>query len=216
MIKIAPSVLAADILHMGADVKRMIDAGCDWLHVDIMDGNFVPNLSYGPALVGALHKEVKIPLDVHLMIKHPEQYIETFMKAGASILTVHEEVEAPLSDLLKMIHNNKIVAGVSLKPATPVSNLEKHLPDIDMVLIMTVEPGFGGQAFMPGMVEKIRELRAMGYTGIIEVDGGVGPQNAQLLIESGANALVMGTALFSAEHPQAIIQNIRILEQTHG
>ena len=216
MIKIAPSVLAADILHMGADVKRMIDAGCDWLHVDIMDGNFVPNLSYGPALVGALHKEVKIPLDVHLMIKHPEQYIETFMKAGASILTVHEEVEAPLSDLLKMIHNNKIVAGVSLKPATPVSNLKKHLPDIDMVLIMTVEPGFGGQAFMPGMVEKIRELRAMGYTGIIEVDGGVGPQNAQLLIESGANALVMGTALFSAEHPQAIIQNIRILEQTHG
>lgn len=216
MIKIAPSVLAANVLRMGEDVRRMIDAGCDWLHIDIMDGNFVPNLSYGPALVKALKKEVTLPLDVHLMVKHPEHFIETFFKAGAGILTVHEEVEYPLPSLLDMIHGLGLLAGASIKPATPAANLEKYLPMLDMVLVMTVEPGFGGQAFMPDMVQKIRELRAMGFGGIIEVDGGVGPNNAKLLIDSGATALVMGTALFTAQSPAKIIRDIRAMEEMHG
>ncbi len=216
MIKIAPSVLAADILRMGEDVRRMVSAGCDWLHVDIMDGNFVPNLSYGPSLVKALKSEVTLPLDVHLMIKHPERFIDVFAKAGANILTVHEEVEHPLSSLLDMIHERGLMAGVSIKPATPVARLEKYLQAANMVLIMTVEPGFGGQAFMPEMVQKIRELREMGYTGIIEVDGGVGLQNAQLLIDSGATALVMGTALFGAADPKSMIRDIRAMVKAHG
>lgn len=216
MIKIAPSVLAADVLRMGDDVQRMILAGCDWLHVDIMDGNFVPNLSYGPSLVRALKKEVSLPLDVHLMIKHPEQYIAVFAQSGADLLTVHEEVEYSLPSLLDMIHKHGILAGISLKPATPAKNLKNCFTQADMILVMTVEPGFGGQSFMPDMVAKIQELRDMGYTGIIEVDGGVGPQNAQLLLDSGATALVMGTALFGASDPAATIQNIRAMEKKHA
>ncbi len=216
MIKIAPSVLAADVLRMGEDVRRMIDAGCDLLHVDIMDGNFVPNLSYGPALVMALKKEAALPLDVHLMVLHPERFIDTFAKAGAAILTVHEEVDHPLPALLDRIHSHGLLAGVSIKPATPAKRLEKYLPLMDLVLIMTVEPGFGGQAFMPEMVQKIRDLRSMGFGGIIEVDGGVGPNNAKLLIDSGATALVMGTALFAAADPGQVMRDIRALEKAHG
>jgi ribulose-phosphate 3-epimerase len=216
MIKIAPSVLAANVLRMGEDVRRMIDAGCDWLHVDIMDGNFVPNLSYGPALVKALKKETEIPLDVHLMVKHPESFIEIFAKAGAQILTVHEEVEYPLPSLIDMIHHLGLMAGASIKPLTPAANLYPYLPMLDMVLVMTVEPGFGGQAFMPDMVQKIRDLRAMGFGGIIEVDGGVGLQNARLLIDSGATALVMGTALFTAADPKQVIRDIRAMEEANG
>lgn len=216
MIKIAPSVLAADVLRMGEDVRRMTDAGCDWLHVDIMDGNFVPNLSYGPALVKALKKETDVPLDVHLMVKSPESFIDTFAQAGAHILTVHEEVEYPLPSLLHMIHHLGLLAGASIKPATPAQKLYPYLPMLDMILVMTVEPGFGGQAFMPDMVQKIRDLRAMGYQGIIEVDGGVGPNNAKLLIGSGATALVMGTALFTARDPAQIIRDIRDMEEANG
>jgi len=216
MIKIAPSVLAANVLRMGEDVHRMIDAGCDWLHVDIMDGNFVPNLSYGPALVKALKKEVALPLDVHLMVKHPENFVDTFAKAGAGIITVHEEVAYPLTSMLDLIHSLGLMAGVSIKPATSAASLKKYLPMMDLALVMTVEPGFGGQAFMPDMVKKIRELRAMGFNGIIEVDGGVGLQNAKLLIDSGATALVMGTALFTAPDPGQIIRDIRAMEEAHG
>jgi ribulose-phosphate 3-epimerase len=216
MIKIAPSVLAADVLRMGVDVRRMIDAGCDWLHVDIMDGNFVPNLSYGPALVKALKKETTLPLDVHLMVKHPESFIEIFAKAGAQILTVHEEVEYPLPSLIDMVHHLGLLAGASIKPLTPAANLYPYLPMLDMILVMTVEPGFGGQAFMPDMVQKIRDLRTMGFDGTIEVDGGVGLQNAGLLLDSGATALVMGTALFSAPDPAQVIRDIRAMEDANG
>ncbi len=204
------------MLKMGYDVRRMIDAGCDWLHVDIMDGNFVPNLSYGPSLVKALKKETAVPLDVHLMVKAPESFIDTFAKAGAQILTVHEEVEYPLPSLLNMIHQLGLLAGASIKPATPAANLFPYLHILDMILVMTVEPGFGGQAFMPDMVQKICDLRAMGYQGIIEVDGGVGPNNAKMLIESGATALVMGTALFTAKDPAQIIRDIRTMDELNG
>jgi ribulose-phosphate 3-epimerase len=215
MIKIAPSVLAAAPMRMGAEVTRMARAGADWIHVDIMDGNFVPNLSYGPSLVKALKKETALPLDVHLMILHPEKFIETFAKAGADILTVHQEVESPLPGLISAIHRAGVQAGVSVKPATKAETLAPYLNDIDLVLIMTVEPGFGGQAFMPEMIEKIRVLRRMGYQGVIEVDGGVGPDNAGLLMESGATALVMGTALFTSPDPKGAIEMIRAMEKGH-
>jgi ribulose-phosphate 3-epimerase len=201
---------------MGEDVRRMTDAGCDWLHVDIMDGNFVPNLSYGPALVRALKKETAVPLDVHLMVAHPESFIDTFAKAGAQILTVHAEVEYPLPSLLDMIHHLGLKAGASIKPATPIEKLYTCLPMLDMVLVMTVEPGFGGQAFMPEMAQKIRDLRTMGFEGIIEVDGGVGPDNAKMLLDSGATALVMGTALFTAKDPAKVIRDIRTMDEANG
>ena len=216
MIKIAPSVLAADVLRIGEDVRRMTDAGCDWLHVDIMDGNFVPNLSYGPALVQALKRETNVPLDVHLMVKSPENFIDTFAKAGAQILTVHEEADHPLPNLIHMIHEHHLLAGASIKPATPAEKLYSFLPMLDLILVMTVEPGFGGQAFIPGMVQKIRDLRTMGFQGMIEVDGGVSPNNAKLLIDSGATALVMGTALFTARDPAQVIRDIRALENANG
>ncbi len=216
MIKIAPSVLAANVLNMGQDVRRMVDAGCDWLHVDIMDGNFVPNLSYGPALVSALKKEVSLMLDVHLMVMYPERFIKTFANAGAGILTVHEETSCPLPSLLDTIHRLGLLAGVSIKPATPAKSLKPYLSMMDLALVMTVEPGYGGQAFMPQMMQKICDLRDMGFDGIIEVDGGVGPKNAGLLIQSGATALVMGTALFTAPDPGQIIRDIRALEKAHG
>ncbi len=216
MIKIAPSVLAANVLNMGEDVRRVIEAGCDWLHVDIMDGNFVPNLSYGPSLVKALKKETTLPLDVHLMVAHPEQFIDVFANAGASILTVHEEVDFPLSSLLEKIHRHGLLAGASIKPGTPAAKLKEHLAMLDLVLVMTVEPGFGGQAFMPDMVQKIRDLRAMGFDGVIEVDGGVGLKNAKLLIDSGATALVMGTALFTTQDPGQVMRDIRAMDNAHG
>jgi ribulose-phosphate 3-epimerase len=216
MIKIAPSVLAADVLNMGADVRKMVSAGCDWLHVDIMDGDFVPNLSYGPALVKALRGEVSLPLDVHLMVSHPERFIDAFAKAGASVLTVHEEADSPIDFLIQLIRGHGLSAGVSIKPATPVRKLEKFLADLNLILIMTVEPGFGGQAFMPEMVQKIRDLKQMGFAGIIEVDGGVSLANAELLIESGATALVMGTVLFSSPDPERLIKDIRAMDKAHG
>ena len=192
MIKVSPSILAADPLHMGAEAAKMVDAGCDWLHVDIMDGCFVPNLSYGPSLVKALRGSFDLPLDVHLMIAHPEQYAETFIRAGASVLTVHAEAAQDL-------------------PATPVSAVEAVLPLCDMVLVMTVEPGFGGQKFMAEQVEKVRQLRALGYTGHIQADGGVSLENLPLLKEAGLDVAVLGTALYRAVNPEADIAKIRAL-----
>ncbi len=216
MIKIAPSILAANPMRMGEEVKRMVAAGCDVLHVDIMDGHFVPNLSYGPSMVSALKREVAVPLDVHLMVSDPESFIGPFAKAGADTLTVHEETGQPLPALLSAIRSLGVLAGVSIKPKTPVQTLEPYFSLIDLILVMTVEPGFGGQAFMPEMVEKIKMLRKMGYQGDIEVDGGVGPQNAKLLMDSGATVLVMGTALFTSPDPAGVMSGIRALNQPHG
>ena len=211
MIKVAPSILAADPLRMGEEVRRMMDAGCDWLHVDIMDGHFVPNLSFSPALVNALKPVSTVPLDVHLMMDEPGKYAEAFIKSGADILTVHAEITEDLPSLLKHIRALGAKASLALKPATTVASIRDLLPLCDMVLVMTVEPGFGGQSFREECTDKIAELRQLGYTGLIEADGGVSLNNLPLLKSKGLDVAVMGTALYRSASPKEDIAQIHSL-----
>lgn len=211
MIKVAPSILAADPLRMGEEVRRMMDAGCDWLHVDIMDGHFVPNLSFSPALVKALKPVSTVPLDVHLMMDEPGKYAEAFIKSGADILTVHAEIAEDLPSLLKHIRALGAKASLALKPATTVASIRNLLPLCDMVLVMTVEPGFGGQSFRAECTDKIAELRQLGYTGLIEADGGVSLNNLPLLKSKGLDVAVMGTALYRSASPKEDIAQIHSL-----
>ena len=201
MIKIAPSILAADMLNMQRDVTRMVEAGCDMIHVDIMDAHFVPNLSYGPDMVKALKKVFTTPLDVHLMMDNPEKYLETFIGNGADILTIHAEIPGDVRAALEKIHALGAKTGLSVKPGTPVEAIADLLPLCDMVLVMTVEPGFGGQKFRPEMMEKIRQLRAMGYQGMIEADGGISRDTLPVLHEAGLSVAVLGTGLYCSEDP---------------
>lgn len=211
MTKIAPSVLAADILHLYDDVKRLLDAGADLLHLDIMDAHFVPNLSFGPSLVAGLRRGFPDAfLDVHLMMTNPENYLEAFREAGASALTVHVEVEQA-AGCLKAIRGMGLWSGLSLRPGTPVEALRPHLPLCDQVLVMSVEPGFGGQQMMPETLTKGPALREMGFAGRIAVDGGITADNAQLAIAQGIDCLVMGTGLFKAADPAAVIARVRAL-----
>ena len=209
MVKIAPSILAADILRLGDDVKAMADMGCDFIHVDVMDGMFVPNLSFGPAVVKAISGITSLPRDVHLMVERPERYIKTFIDAGASLLTIHAEAAENPSEALCAIRALGAKAGVSLKPGTPIEAIAPLLPLADMVLVMTVEPGFGGQSFMPAMTDKVEALRKGGYKGYIEVDGGINGENAPIVMAKGADVLVMGTSLFAAKDPQGVMAEIR-------
>ena len=209
---VAPSILAADMLNMERDVQRMIDAGTDWLHVDIMDAHFVPNLSYSPALVAALHKRFPaLPLDVHLMMDNPEKYLDVFCDAGAAVLTIHAEIAADVAALLEKIRARGVKAGLSVKPGTPAEAVAHLLPHADMVLVMTVEPGFGGQKFNADMLEKLSALRRMGYEGLLEADGGVGMGNAAILRAHGLDVAVMGTAMFGSADPKADMDAIHAL-----
>ena len=214
MIKLTPSLLAADLLNLGQEIQNMLDHGLDQLHFDVMDGHFVPNLSFGPSFCKAIHRQFpQLKIDVHLMMDHPEQYLDCFVHYGASSITVHREITADPTEILRMVRNRGVQCGLSVKPGTPVETLFPYLDSLDLVLIMTVEPGFGGQKFMPVQTQKIRLLRKAGYQGIIAVDGGVGLDNAELLQEAGANWLIMGTSYFRAEDPAQLAR--RIEEYAH-
>ena len=208
-IKIAPSLLAADFTRLALEIEKVEKAGCDLLHIDVMDGHFVPNITVGPFIVKAIRRITKLPLDAHLMIEKPEKYIESFVEAGADHITIHAEAcYGNLAECIEIIHSHAITCGVSLKPATPLARIEDHLKDLDLVLLMTVNPGFGGQAFMPEVLAKVRDLRSR-LDRDIEVDGGINKETAKEAVKAGANVLVAGTAIFGKEDAKKAIQDLR-------
>ncbi len=213
MLKVAPSLLAANFLRIGDEILRMKQAGADWLHYDVMDGAFVPNISFGPGILKAISGADILPCDVHLMIERPERYIEEFAAAGAKVITVHAEATNHLNRVLHQIRDCGCLAGVALNPATSPECLRYVLGDFDLALVMTVNPGFGGQKMVMSAVEKIAEIDAMlkkaGVQAEIEVDGGVNENNAPLLAEKGATVLVAGSALFRAPDAAAFVRNVR-------
>lgn len=201
MVKIAPSILSADFARLGEEIKDVEIGGADYIHVDVMDGHFVPNITIGPLIVEAIRPITTLPLDVHLMIENPDQYIEAFAKAGADYITVHVEACKHLHRTIHFIKSFGVKAGIVLNPATPVETIQHVLSDVDMVLLMTVNPGFGGQAFIPEVTQKIKTLRRMidekGLQVEIEIDGGVNEVTAKLCIEAGATVLVAGSAIYN-------------------
>lgn len=201
MVKIAPSILSADFARLGEEIKDVENGGADYIHVDVMDGHFVPNITIGPLIVEAIRPITKLPLDVHLMIENPDQYIEAFAKAGADYITVHVEACKHLHRTIHFIKSFGVKAGVVLNPATPVETIQHVLSDVDMVLLMSVNPGFGGQAFIPEVTGKIKTLRRMidekGLQVEIEIDGGVNEVTGKLCIEAGATVLVAGSAVYN-------------------
>lgn len=213
---IAPSVLSADFANLQRDIEMINSSEADWFHVDIMDGVFVPNISFGFPVMEAIRKYASKPLDVHLMIVNPEHYIERFAAAGATVITVHYEACTHLHRVIQAIHAAGCKAGVALNPHTPVSLLKDVLTNLDLVLIMSVNPGFGGQQFIPNTLSKVRELRAMAALQkpdlLIEVDGGVGLHNIEALVQAGADVFVAGNAVFAAVSPQDTIAEMKQLD----
>jgi ribulose-phosphate 3-epimerase len=213
MIKIAPSILSADFARLADEVAAAGEAGADWIHVDVMDGHFVPNITIGPPVVKSLRKITSMPLDVHLMITEPDRYIKDFAESGADILTVHQETCLHLHRTVQNIKEHGIKAAVSLNPATPVSTLEEIIPHLDMVLIMSVNPGFGGQAFITGALQKIESLKKMidsrGLSVEIEVDGGVNTENVGKVSSAGADIVVMGSAFYNSGDYAGTVRKVR-------
>ena len=209
MIKIAPSLLAANFASLAQEVKKMETAGADLFHVDVMDGHFVPNLTIGPMVVRSIRESTSLPLDVHLMIKEPERFVEPFARAGSNGLTIHVEASGKQTPaLLQKIKGLGLRSGLALNPGTPLAKVVPFLSQVDMVLLMTVHPGFGGQSFITSVLPKIAQLRAL-FKGDIEVDGGINAQTARQAVEKGANVLVAGTYLFRAADPKEAIQSLR-------
>ncbi|ABW18980.1 ribulose-phosphate 3-epimerase [Alkaliphilus oremlandii] len=212
-MKLAPSILSADFSNLIGDVKRVEDAGCDMLHIDVMDGHFVPNITIGPLIVESLQGKTTLPFDVHLMIEDPDQYIPQFAKAGAHIISVHSEACVHLHRTIQLIKAHNVKAAVALNPGTPLNVIEHVLEDLDMVLIMTVNPGFGGQSFIEPMIEKIRSLKKIiedrGLSIDIQVDGGIKVDNVKKVIDAGANIIVAGSAIFGSENIPEIVTKFR-------
>lgn len=213
MVKIAPSILSADFSRLGEDVKAAEAAGADLIHIDVMDGHFVPNITVGPLVVEAIRRMTNLPLDVHLMIEEPDAFLKDFIKAGADHVTVHVEASVHLHRTVHLIKESGKMAGVSLNPATPLWSLDHILPDLDMVLLMSVNPGFGGQEFIPGTLNKIKLLKNIiqekGSKIEIGVDGGVNVNNAGDIFRAGADILVMGNAFFNSEDYAWVVKAVR-------
>ena len=211
MIKLSPSILAADPLRLGQAARMAQDAGCDELHFDVMDGHFVPNLTFGPHILKAMKQELpQIVYDVHLMLDNPAEFVDPFIDAGADILTVHAEADGFVR-ALDRIRERGVQTGASVRPATPVECLRDALSRLDRVLLMTVEPGFGGQKLIPEVLDKAAQLRALGFVGEIEADGGITESNAALLKEAGIGVLVMGTGFFRAKDPDEVVRRVHAL-----
>jgi ribulose-phosphate 3-epimerase len=214
-VLIAPSILAADFSRLADEIQRVEEAGADWIHCDIMDGHFVDNISFGPGIVGVVRKQTKLPLDVHLMIEHADHYVARFLEAGANSITVHVESESKhdVEKTLEQIRHARCRVGLTLNPATPFESVEPFLDRIDMLLVMTVHPGFGGQAFRADQMEKVKRAANWNQSRErkidIEVDGGINAETARVSIENGANVLVAGTSIFRADDYSKAIRQLR-------
>lgn len=214
MIKLAPSILSADFSMLADSVAQVEKAGCEYLHIDVMDGHFVPNLTFGPVVIKSIRKKSDMVFDCHLMIENADRYLEEFAKAGADIITVHQEACTHLHRTVHRIKELGCKAGVSLNPATSLITLEEILPDLDMVLLMSVNPGFGGQKFIEQSLDKIRRLKKMidegGYLIDIQVDGGITPDNIAQVVKAGANILVAGSSIFGKEDIAKAVESLRM------